>query len=103
MRYQRDEEYYQYDYSDRRFHKKWRIIAFKNNMHDIEFLPDYKIVRLRFQATKHVEISFLKHEVKNLKIFLSFFLEQIHVEILPRIFAREATKDRRKLLFVTEN
>lgn len=63
MHYQRDEEYYQYDYSDRRFHKKWCVIAFKNHMHDIEFLPDHKIVRFRFHATKHIEISFLKYEV----------------------------------------
>lgn len=72
MHYQRNEEYYQYDYSDRCFHKKWRVIAFKNRMDNIEFLLDYKII-FRFQATKHIEISFLKYEVNFVEKFENFF------------------------------
>lgn len=86
MHYQRKEKYYQYDYSDRCFHKKWCVIAFKNRIHEIEFLPDQKIILIRFHATKHIQICFLKYEMKislkNLKFFFSFFLFRINKSYL---------------------
>lgn len=41
-------------------------------MDNIEFLLDYKII-FRFQATKHIEISFLKYKVNFVEKFENFF------------------------------